>query len=106
MEDQSIKSKHSEKSRKWLIRVANYRIFGPLTDQEMVQRIQQGKFKKEDEVCPANGDWFYLNQSEELKKYFKNSAFWWWKKMIWLVIGLFSVEFIFSRIWVDKPDVF
>jgi len=106
-DDPQIGSKfnHSENNGKWLVRTAYHQIFGPLSDQEIVQSMKQGKFKKGDEICPANGYWFHLNQIEELRKHFKSIKsvnfnvkgrcilLKWQEKIVWWVI-IFSIGLI------------
>jgi hypothetical protein len=53
--------------QQWLIRTADNWISGPYTLDQVSQMILGGKLGPEDEVCTANGYWFYLHESTELK---------------------------------------
>lgn len=50
----------------WLIRTARNVIVGPYPRDKIRELILEGKLEVEDEVCPANGYWFSLHESEEV----------------------------------------
>ncbi len=52
----------------WLTRTSHNQITGPFTQAEICQKIQKGELKLQDEVCAANGYWFYLHESEEVRQ--------------------------------------
>ena len=52
----------------WLTRTSHNQITGPFTQAEVCQKIQKGELKLQDEVCAANGYWFYLHESEEVRQ--------------------------------------
>ena len=51
----------------WLTRTANNQILGPFAQSEICHKIERGDLKLQDEVCSANGYWFYLHEAEEVK---------------------------------------
>lgn len=50
----------------WLVRTAQNWIAGPYTRTQVCDLVKQGKLSIQDEVCPANGYWFYLHEREEV----------------------------------------
>lgn len=49
----------------WLVRTSQNEILGPFSQAELLKQIEQGEFALEDEVCRADGYWFYLHEGEE-----------------------------------------
>ncbi len=50
----------------WLVRTAQNWIAGPYTRAQVCDLVKQGKLSLQDEVCTANGYWFYLHEREEV----------------------------------------
>lgn len=53
----------------WLIRTKDLFISRPLTDQELIKKIERGDLNPLDEICPGNGYWFGLHEAEEVRKH-------------------------------------
>lgn len=49
----------------WLVRTAQNEIRGPVTHAEILQQIERGEIALQDEVCRADGYWFYLHEGTE-----------------------------------------
>lgn len=52
----------------WLTRTSQNLISGPFSGDHVRNLILEGRLWLQDEVCPANGYWFYLHESEEVKR--------------------------------------
>lgn len=53
----------------WLVRKATVnRLEGPFTRERVCELIEQHQLGMQDEVCPANGYWFYLHEVDEVLK--------------------------------------
>jgi hypothetical protein len=50
----------------WLVRTAQNIIVGPYSKDEVCRLIEDGTLGLYDEVCPANGYWFYLHERNEV----------------------------------------
>ena len=55
--------------RKWLVRSSNNQIFGPISKQELIELYENKSISYDDEICMGNGYWFYIRETELLKKY-------------------------------------
>lgn len=53
----------------WMIRRPDLRILRPISQAELVQRIQSGEISPSDELCPANGYWFMLSEVNEVRQH-------------------------------------
>jgi hypothetical protein len=53
----------------WLIRTKDLFISRPLTDQELIKKIEKGDLNPLDEICAGNGYWFGLHEAEEVRKH-------------------------------------
>jgi hypothetical protein len=53
----------------WMIRTAKNQLTGPLPRQRICEKIQKGELQLQDEICPANGHWIFLHESEEVNRY-------------------------------------
>lgn len=51
----------------WLIRTSSSQILGPVSREVLCEKILKQELSLDDEVCPGNGYWFYLYQSEEVR---------------------------------------
>jgi hypothetical protein len=50
----------------WLVRTAENVIAGPYNKEQICDLIRDGQLKLPDEICAANGHWFYLHEHEEV----------------------------------------
>ena len=53
----------------WLIRTHDYQILGPVSKEKIVELIENGTLKDEDEISSGNGYWFWLKEKDLLDKY-------------------------------------
>src|SRR6476620_100587 len=53
----------------WLVRTAENVIAGPYNKDQIRDLIRDGQLKLPDEVCAANGHWFYLHEHEEVAQH-------------------------------------
>ncbi len=53
----------------WLIRTARNEISLPTPETDLKKLIISGKLTHRDEVCRANGYWFFLHESDEVQKH-------------------------------------
>lgn len=53
----------------WLIRTAQNFVAGPYTRDQVCQLVRDSQLSLQDEVCPANGYWFFLHETAEVKKF-------------------------------------
>ncbi len=53
----------------WLIRTSRFKILGPISRGKIIELYEKGSFDKEDEICPANGFWFFIREKDLLQKY-------------------------------------
>jgi hypothetical protein len=53
----------------WLIRKFDLRVFRPLEEAKLIQMIEAGELKPNDEICRANGYWFPLQDTEEVRRH-------------------------------------
>lgn len=51
----------------WLIRTAKNEIRGPVSQEELLDQVARGEVLLEDEVCRADGFWFYLHEGDETR---------------------------------------
>jgi hypothetical protein len=54
---------------KWMIRTRTNHIFGPISKEKLIELIDEKSIAAEDEVCSGNGYWFFLRESDLVKKY-------------------------------------
>jgi hypothetical protein len=55
--------------KEWLIRTSDHFILGPLLRDKLIELIESGRLKDDDEICRGNGFWLFLREKELLKKY-------------------------------------
>lgn len=56
-----------ENAGQWLIRTADNLVAGPYSRDQVRQLIRDGQLGLDDEVCPANGYWFFLHERDEVR---------------------------------------
>ncbi|MBT3981454.1 MAG: hypothetical protein HOE90_08880 [Bacteriovoracaceae bacterium] len=54
---------------RWLIRTKNNHLLGPVSKSKIVELIETGAIKPQDEICSGNGYWFNLNEKDLVDKY-------------------------------------
>ena len=54
----------------WLTRRSNFKILRPVDQDGLIKLINSGELIPQDEICPANGYWFALNDVAELRNHF------------------------------------
>jgi cobalamin biosynthesis Mg chelatase CobN len=54
---------------RWLVRTAQNQIQGPFSKEQLCQKILDGQVSFQDEVCPANGYWFYLHERQYVQEH-------------------------------------
>ena len=53
----------------WLVRTSKNILIGPLAQSELINKIRAQEMSLQDEVCPASGYWFALQESELLQQH-------------------------------------
>lgn len=51
----------------WLVRTAENRLIGPISEAQLRERILAGEFRLEDEICRANDYWISLHERDEVR---------------------------------------
>lgn len=57
------------KEKNWLIRTSNFQILGPVSKEKIVEFLNKGSLKGEDEVTCGNGYWFLIKEQDLVEKY-------------------------------------
>lgn len=57
------------KEKNWLIRTSNFQILGPVSKQKILEFVEKGSLKGEDEITSGNGYWFLIKEKDLLEKY-------------------------------------
>jgi hypothetical protein len=52
----------------WLVRTSANLVAGPYSRDQVCELIKGGQLVHQDEVCAANGFWFFLHEQEEVRK--------------------------------------
>ena len=55
--------------KNWLIRKEDCQILGPVTKEKVLELIDNGSLKEEDEISAGNGYWFWIKEKELLEQY-------------------------------------
>lgn len=53
----------------WLVRTLSQKMLGPISKEQVSQWILSGRISLQDEVCEANGYWFFVHEKEEVKRW-------------------------------------
>lgn len=53
----------------WIIRHPNLNFERPLSQDELIQKIESGEIQAHDELCAGNGYWFSLSEADEVRKH-------------------------------------
>ena len=53
----------------WLIRTKSKQILGPVSKQKIIELIEKGSLRDEDEISSGNGHWFWIWEKDLLDKY-------------------------------------
>ena len=57
--------------KNWLIRMQDHQILGPVTKEKILELIENGTLKENDEISSGNGYWFWIKEHELLEKYLR-----------------------------------
>lgn len=55
--------------KNWLIRTKSCHILGPVSREKVIELLQNGSIKPEDEICSGNGFWIWLRETEMVERY-------------------------------------
>jgi hypothetical protein len=55
--------------KNWLIRTKSNHLLGPISRDKLLELIQAGTIRPEDEVCSANGFWIYVRETELVRRH-------------------------------------
>jgi hypothetical protein len=56
-------------SKNWLIRTKTNHILGPISKEKVLELLQNGSIKGDDEVCSGNGFWFYIREDDMVARF-------------------------------------
>jgi hypothetical protein len=59
--------------KNWLIRTKSNHILGPVSKEKALELFNNGSIKPDDELCSANGFWFFIREEEMVEKYLKGN---------------------------------
>ena len=57
--------------KNWLIRTKSCHILGPVSREKVLELLQNGSIKPEDEVCSGNGYWIWLRETEMVERFLR-----------------------------------
>jgi len=57
--------------KNWLIRTKNNHILGPVSKGKVKELLENGSIKADDELCSADGYWFFVKETDLVNKYVK-----------------------------------
>jgi hypothetical protein len=55
--------------RQWLIRTKNNHILGPVSKEKIIELINNGSLKGEDEICSGNGYWIFVREQALIERF-------------------------------------
>lgn len=55
--------------KNWLIRTKSCHILGPVSREKVIELLQNGSIKPEDEICSGNGFWIWLREKDMVDRY-------------------------------------
>ncbi len=55
--------------KNWLIRTKSNHILGPVSREKVMELMQNGSIKSEDEVCSGNGYWFHVREKDLVERF-------------------------------------
>lgn len=56
-------------SKNWLIRTKSNHILGPISKDKVLELLQNGSIKSDDEVCSGNGFWFFIREDDMVARF-------------------------------------
>ncbi len=56
-------------SKNWLIRTKSNHILGPISKEKVLELLQNGSIKPDDEVCSGNGFWFFIREDDMVARF-------------------------------------
>lgn len=57
------------KEKNWLIRTSNFQILGPVSKAKVLDFVNKGSLREDDELSSGNGYWFSIKEKDLLEKY-------------------------------------
>jgi hypothetical protein len=58
--------------RAWMVRTKDMYLSRPMSEPELIKKIERGDFSPLDEICPGTGYWFGLHEADEVRRYLGN----------------------------------
>lgn len=55
--------------KNWLIRTKTNHILGPISKEKVLELLQNGSIKPDDEVCSGNGFWFFIREDDMVARF-------------------------------------
>lgn len=55
--------------KNWLIRTRSNHILGPISKEKVLELLQNGSIKPDDEVCSGNGYWFFIREEDLVARF-------------------------------------
>lgn len=55
--------------KNWLIRTKSNHILGPISKEKVLELLQNGSIKPDDEVCSGNGFWFFIREDDMVARF-------------------------------------
>jgi hypothetical protein len=59
----------NQHDKQWLIRTKRRQILGPVTKQRLIEFIEKGSLKGDDEITSGNGYWIWVREKDLVEKY-------------------------------------
>ena len=56
-------------AKNWLIRTKTNHILGPISKDKVLELLQNGSIKDDDEVCAGNGFWFFIREDDMVARF-------------------------------------
>lgn len=56
-------------AKNWLIRTKTNHILGPISKEKVLELLQNGSIKDDDEVCTGNGFWFFIREDDMVSRF-------------------------------------
>jgi hypothetical protein len=57
----------------WLIRTSSHQIVGPVSREKIIELLDKGIVRQDDEICAGNGYWFHLSELDHIEKYLRKN---------------------------------
>lgn len=56
-------------AKNWLIRTKTNHILGPISKEKVLELLQNGSIRDDDEVCTGNGFWFFIREDDMVSRF-------------------------------------